>query len=217
MSGLQEALAASLKRHLEGMKALRNANFDPETNQALMHFGVLEYLDPVKRECPTKYRVQIRGVAIGDMIVRQQSLTTDFQDDLGRFVAALAPKGFEWEPSLLDPLSCPTEPPIEFRIYLPTDPMKSLAPDVYFTTKIWHPNIRWDNGQTCYGSKQEWGDPTRNLADLVRRIYTMIAYLGQGSVNAQAEHYLNPHAGAWYEQMHAKMPELFPLASRMLA
>lgn len=217
MTTLQDALERQLRRHLEGMKALRNANFDPETQQALMHFAVLEYLDPATKECPTKYRVQIRGVAIGDMVVRGKSLSRDFQDDVAAFVAQLKPRGFDWEPVLLDPLSTSSEAPIEFRIYLPTDPLKSLAPDVYFTTKIWHPNIRWDNGQTCYGSKQEWGDPSRNLADLVRRIYTMIAYLGQGAVNAQAEHYLNPHAGAWYEQMHAKMPELFPLAPRMLA
>ena len=213
---LASALNQQLGRHLESLKALRDANFDPQTHVGLLAFTMLEYLDPATRKAPSKYRVELRGVAIGDMVVKGKSLVRDYRNQVDRFVEELKPRAFDWEPEILDPLAEQGQPPLVLEIFLPTDPFKALAPEVYFRTKIWHPNIRFDNGHTCYGSKLEWADPELTLADLCRRLYTMTAFLGQGSVNPGAEHFLNRAAGSWHRDMQEKLPEMFPLSTRIL-
>ncbi|MEB3188099.1 MAG: hypothetical protein VKP72_11760 [bacterium] len=213
---LATVLNQQLARHLESMKAIRDANFDRDSNTGLLGFTVLEFLDPATRKAPSKYRVELRGVAIGDMVVKGKSLSKDYRHQVDRFVQELKPRAFDWEPEILDPLGERQQPPLVLEIFLPTDPFKPLAPEVYFRTKVWHPNIRWDNGHTCYGSKQDWADPQLTLADLCRRLYTMTAFLGQGSVNPGAEHFLNQAAGTWHREMMEKLPEMFPLSTRIL-
>ena len=61
---LTTALNQQLSRHLESMKAIRDANFDRPSNSGLIAFTILEYLDPATRKAPSKYRVELRGVAI---------------------------------------------------------------------------------------------------------------------------------------------------------
>lgn len=213
---LESAFRQKLQDHLNSMVALRDRNFDRTRNLPLVTFGVRDYMDPIKKTCPTRYRIQIRGVAITDMRTKGKSLQRDYRNDLQAMVRELAPRPLDWEPVVTDALASPDAQPLTLHLYLPNDPIKPMSPDVYFETKVWHPNIRWEDGHTCYGSKHDWADPSRTMADLVRRIHTMVAYLGRGAVNVQAADLLNAPAGQWYNEMHALMPDLFPFSSRYL-
>lgn|GEM_PF-1173941 len=213
---LESALKGRLSENLRHLCELRDANFDAASNQAKVEFRVLEYLDPVTKQCPTRYALRLRGVAITDVKVNDRSLTHHYRHDLPRMVTELKPQALDWELVVTDAANDRSAEPIELRLNLHADPYKPLAPDVFFETRIWHPNVQWQTGQACYGDKVAWSDPRLSLADLIRRIYTMMAFIGQGSVNVDARDQLNKEAARWYSELKVQLPDVFPIGNRVL-
>ncbi|MEB3298013.1 MAG: hypothetical protein VKO21_00820 [Candidatus Sericytochromatia bacterium] len=209
MTGL---LQEHLSRQWESLQNLAHAHAG---SPPLMEVSATDWLDPTTRVGPVRIELALRTVAIVDMEVRGRSLKRDFGSDAEAFVRTLDPDPLDWEPVFAEPLEDPAQPPLRLRLFLPTDPNRPTSPEVYFVDRVWHPNIRWDNGLVCYGDKQAWAQPDRSLADLVRRLFTMTAFADRGAVHPDEAHALNKAALRWYRDTMHEMPELFPLSRRI--
>lgn len=205
---MNEVLTEHLARQWEGLTGLAACS----GAHPLIRAVPVAWLDPLSRRAPVRIDLAFRTVAIRDMEVRARSLVRDFGGDPDAFVRAMRPGPLDWEPVFAEPLEDPTQAPIRLRIFMPEDLNRPVSPEVYFIDRVWHPNIRWDNGLACYGDKQAWAQPDRALADLVRRLFMMTAYADPGAVNLDEAHALNKTALRWYTDTLAEMPELFPLS-----
>lgn len=206
-------LAEHLTRQWDGLQAL----ITRLGAASLIEAEPTAWLDPVSRKAPVRIDLALRTVAIVDMEVRGRSLVREFGGDAEGFVRVTDPAPLDWEPVFAEPLEDSSHGPIRVRLFLPEDLNRPASPEVYFLDRVWHPNIRWDNGLACYGDKQAWAQPDRSLADLVRRLFLMTAFADAGAVNMDEAHALNKQALRWYRDTLAEMPELFPLSRRIPA
>lgn len=85
-----------------------------------------------------------------------------------------------------------------------SDTYPANAPEVYFATKTWHPNIDWASGKVCMDDVlggNAW-KPTMGIKGVLEELRTMLSERTDGGVNAEARREVAENMDAF--DKHAK-------------
>lgn len=103
---------------------------------------------------------------------------------------------YNWKASFIGPTNSPYHGGyFKLAINFPSDFPKS-KPNIKFKTKIYHPNINYDNGNICIDSLNNWKSTT-TLKEVFYSIYCLL-------ITPNPDSYLNSDAAKLFKENHSE-------------